>query len=152
MAELTQREKRALQLFAEGRNCAQSVFMAYCEVAGLTEEQAALVATGMGGGMGRLRLNCGAFSAAVMLCGAMDGPNGADKSRRPQVYARVQAVYRSFMERCGTISCAELLGRPPQAEVPVPEERTAGYYSSRPCARVILQACRIIEEQLGEQE
>ena len=120
---------------------------AYCDVAGLTQEQAALVAVGFGGGIGRLRQNCGAFSATVMLCGAIHGPDGADAANRTQVYGRVQDVHRLFVERLGTICCGELLGR--NAEAPVPEERTPAYYASRPCARVILQACHIIEEQLA---
>ncbi|MBQ7844787.1 MAG: C_GCAxxG_C_C family protein [Clostridia bacterium] len=144
---MTERTKQALRNFAAGYNCAQSVYMAYADVAGLTQEQAARVSAGFGGGIGRLRDNCGAFSAAVMLCGTLEEkgnlPNG-----RPQVYARVQEVHRCFVERCGTISCAELLKRHPKAEAPTPEERTPAYYASRPCARVILQACRIIEEQM----
>ena len=100
--------------------------------------------------MGRLRQNCGAFSAAVMLCGALEGPDGADKAKRTQVYARVQEVHRRFLEEMGTTQCGELLGR--SAEAPRPEERTAAYYASRPCAKIILQACRIIEEQLQDRE
>ena len=102
---MTVREKKALQLFASGDNCAQSVMKAYGELAGLTEEQASLVAVGFGGGMGRLRQNCGAFSAAVMLCGALEGPDGADKAKRTQVYARVQEVHRRFLEEMGTTQC-----------------------------------------------
>ena len=65
---MTERTKQALRNFAAGYNCAQSVYMAYADVAGLTQEQAARVSAGFGGGIGRLRDNCGAFSAAVMLC------------------------------------------------------------------------------------
>ena len=87
-------------------------------------------------------------SIVVMLL-QQDFYQGFLPQGRPQVYARVQAVHAAFVERCGTISCAELLRRHPRAEGPTPEERTPAYYASRPCARVILQACRIIEEQLG---
>lgn len=146
---MTTREKQALRNFAAGYNCAQAVFMAYADVCGLTGEQAAVISAGFGGGIGRLRSNCGAFSAAVLLCGAMT-PQGGDPNRRPDVYRRVQEVHASFVERCGTVSCAELLNRYPRREGPVPEERTPAYYASRPCARVILQACRIIEEQLAQ--
>lgn len=146
---MTQREKQALQNFAAGYNCAQSVYMAYADVAGLSREAAARASAGFGGGIGRLRQNCGAFSAAVMVCGALE-EKGHLPEGRPQVYGRVQDVYASFVERCGTVSCAELLRRHPRAEGPVPEERTPAYYASRPCARVILQACRIIEEQMAK--
>lgn len=144
---MTERCKQALRNFAAGYNCAQSVSMAYADVMGLTQEQAARAAAGFGGGIGRLRDNCGAFSAAVMVCGALE-TNGHQPHGRPKVYARVQEVHAAFVDKCGTISCAELLRRHPKSEGPTPEERTPAYYALRPCARVILQACRVIEEQM----
>lgn len=145
---MTERTKQALRNFAAGYNCAQSVYMAYADLAGLTTEQAARVSAGFGGGIGRLRDNCGAFSAAVMVCGALE-EQGCLPQGRKAVYARVQQVHAAFVERCGTVSCAELLRRHPKSEGPAPEERTPAYYASRPCARVILQACRVIEEQIN---
>lgn len=149
---MTEREAQALRNFAAGCNCAQSVAMAYADVLGLTEKQAAMVSVGFGGGMGRLRDNCGAFSAAVMLCGALEGPEGSRKEHRPLTYARVQEVHRLFIERNGTINCAELLDRDPGPESPVPEERTPAYYKRRPCSRIIRSACQIIDGMLAAQE
>ena len=147
---MTEREKQAEQNFLDGCNCAQSVLMAYADLLGLTAEQAAMVSVGFGGGMGRLRLHCGAFSAAEMLAGALEGPEGARKEHRPSTYARVQEIHRRFVEKNGTISCAELLGRAGVPENPTPEERTPEYYRKRPCARVIRSACQIIDEMLEE--
>lgn len=149
---MSRREEGAAANFLEGCNCAQSVLMAYADVLGLTEEQAAMVAVGHGGGMGRLRLHCGAFSAAVMLAGAIEGPDGASKAHRPQTYARVQEIYRRFVETNGTVSCAELLGRAGVPEDPTPEERTPEYYARRPCERVIRSACRILDDMLAERD
>ena len=144
------REEIAAANFLSGCNCCQAVLMAYADVLGLTQEQAAMVVVGHGGGMGRLRLHCGAFSAAVMLAGAIEGPDGAKKEHRPQTYARVQEIHRRFIEVNGTVSCAELLGRAGVPEDPTPEERTPEYYRKRPCERVIRSACRIIDEMLAE--
>ena len=144
------REEIAAANFLSGCNCCQAVLMAYADVLGLTQEQAAMVAVGHGGGMGRLRLHCGAFSAAVMLAGAIEGPDGAKKEHRPQTYARVQEIHRRFIEVKGTVSCAELLGRAGVPEDPTPEERTPEYYRKRPCERVIRSACKIIDEMLAE--
>ncbi|MDD6050898.1 MAG: C-GCAxxG-C-C family protein [Clostridiales bacterium] len=149
---MTDREKQATAYFEEGCNCAQAVLMTYADLLGLTPEQAAMVSVGHGGGMGRLRLHCGAFSAAVMLAGALEGPEGAEKEHRPETYARVQEIHRRFMEINGTISCAELLGRAGVPENPTPEERTPEYYAKRPCARIIRSACQIIDDMLAEQE
>ena len=149
---MTEREKQAVRNFADGCNCAQSVLMAYADVLGLTQAQAAMVSVGFGGGMGRLRLHCGAFSAAVMLAGALEGADGAKKEHRTATYARVQEIYRQFVERNGTVSCAELLGRAGVPESPTPEERTPEYYARRPCARIIRSACQLIDGMLAEQE
>ena len=62
---MTTREEKAVRFFTSGDNCAQSVLKAYCDLVGLTEEQAALVSVAFGGGIGRMRGNCGAFSAAA---------------------------------------------------------------------------------------
>ena len=149
---MSEREKQAAANFAAGHNCAQSVLMAYADVLGLTAEQAAMVSVGFGGGMGRLRLHCGAFSAAVMLAGALEGDNGAEKEHRPQTYARVQEIHRRFVEMNGTVSCAALLGKAGVPEDPTPEERTPEYYRKRPCARIIGSACQLIDAMLAEKE
>lgn len=145
---MTDRAKQALRNFAAGYNCAMSVAMAYADAAGLTPEQAGRAFSAFGGGIGRLRGNCGAFSAALMICGSLEA-NGDKPEGRPAVYAHARTIYDRFIQACGTISCAELLQRHPRSEGPTPEERTPAYYASRPCARVILQACRIIDEQLA---
>ena len=149
---MSEREKQAVKNFTDGHNCAQSVLLAYADLLGLTPEQAAALSVGFGGGMGRLRLHCGAFSAAVMLAGMLEGAEGACKEHRPQTYARVQDIHRRFIQRNGTISCAELLGRAGVPEDPTPEERTPEYYAKRPCARVIASACQLIDEMLAEKE
>lgn len=147
---ISERAKQALRNFADGCNCAQSVLLAYHDVLGLTREQAAMVSVGFGGGIGRLRDNCGAFSAAVMLVGPMEGHGAADKEHRPQTYARVQELHRRFVAANGSISCAELLGRAKVPEAPTPDARTAAYYRARPCAKIIRRACAIIDEMLEE--
>ena len=147
---MSKRAEQAVANFQAGNNCAQSVLLAYADVLGLTQEQAAMVSVGFGGGMGRLRLHCGAFSAAVMLAGILEGADGALKEHRPSTYARVQAIYRRFMECNGTISCAELLGKAGVPEDPTPEERTPEYSAKRPCARVIRSACEIIDEMMAQ--
>ena len=52
--------QRAQALFLEGYNCAQATFGAFCDVTGLEFETAIRLASGLGGGMGRMREVCGA--------------------------------------------------------------------------------------------
>ena len=62
---------KAAELFLSGYNCAQSVAVAYCDLLGLTEQQAAKMASAFGGGMGRLREVCGAVSGMYLVLGLL---------------------------------------------------------------------------------
>ena len=50
--------KRAEQLFMEGYNCSQAVLLSYSDITGLDDKTAAMLASGFGGGMGRMRKDC----------------------------------------------------------------------------------------------
>ena len=68
-----QHAEKARDYFLEGYNCAQAVACAYADEMGMTEEQAALLASGFGGGMGRMREVCGAVSGAVLVYSQLRG-------------------------------------------------------------------------------
>ena len=50
--------------FKEGYNCSQAVFAAFSKEVGLPRQTALQLASGFGGGIGRMREVCGAFSGA----------------------------------------------------------------------------------------
>ena len=54
----------AKALFMEGYNCSQAVVGAWAEDIGLDSETAYKIASGFGGGIGRMREVCGAFTGA----------------------------------------------------------------------------------------
>ena len=60
---------RASRFFRKGYNCAQSVFAAHAEKLGLDLDTALKISAPLGGGVGRMREICGAFSACAMLAG-----------------------------------------------------------------------------------
>lgn len=63
-----------------GYNCSQSVFAAYAGELGMDFETALKVSAPLGGGVGRMREVCGAFSACAML----DGLKTALPTRPPR--------------------------------------------------------------------
>ena len=71
--------------FKEGYNCSQAVFAAFSEEVGLPRQTALQLASGFGGGVGRMREVCGAFSGAVMALGALYGSD--DPAHKTAVYA-----------------------------------------------------------------
>lgn len=144
----------AKQLFMEGYNCSQAVFIAFAEDCGIEKETAALISSGFGGGLGRMREVCGAVSgmsmAASMLFGTSDPK---DSEKKKEIYKTIQALADSFREKNGSIICRELLGLDKKAETPpTPEKRTAQYYKKRPCPLLVYDAAEILEEYIGKRK
>lgn len=149
---MNQKEKGALakSYFEEGYNCAQSVFLAFCEETGLEKEKAARVASAFGGGMGKLREVCGAVSGMFMvkgLIGGYDDPKA--KEEKAAVYASVRAMADAFREKNHSIICRDLLIDVATSQDEAPEERTKEYYERRPCGCYVEDAARILAREIG---
>lgn len=143
--------ERAAELFMNGYNCAQAVFGAFAERAGIPQDAAAKMASALGGGLCRMRETCGAVSGAMLALGTLAGYSvpGNDEIKMA-LYARGQRVMKQFKEIYGTLCCRELLGLLENAPLsPVPTPRTAEFYRVRPCARFIYEMARLTEEELN---
>ena len=85
------RRERAMELFEEGYNCAQSVFLAFEDLHGIEHHTAAALSSSFGGGMGRLREVCGAVSGMFMTAGVLYGYDAPEaKEQKAEHYARIQ--------------------------------------------------------------
>lgn len=152
-SEYENRVQRAVELFMSGYGCCQSVVAAFADLYGLTDEQAVRVAAGFGGGVGRMRMMCGAVSGLVILAGLSDGQTeGNDREGKAHCYQVVQQLLAQSKAENGSLICAELLGL--KGPVPlgqfVPDERNAEYYRQRPCAAKVESAARIFAQYLSE--
>lgn len=161
MIDLEERVEKAGRLFKEeGYNCCQAVALAYCDVFGLDEKTAASLASGFGGGMGRMREVCGAVSGMTFLSGMIcPAADPSVKTSRTANYALVQDMAEDFRKINGSIVCRELLGLVPPGsgiasgkESPEPSDRTPEYYKKRPCAHIIGNAAAIVAEKLLQQQ
>ena len=122
--ELEKRVDQAVDNFMQGYGCCQSVVAAFADLYGLDETMAKRIAAGFGGGVGRMRMMCGAVSGIVMLVGLDCGQTeGSDRMKGPV---------------------------PPGQYVA--SERTAEYYKSRPCAAKVESAARIFAQYLDEKQ
>ena len=155
--DIEARVAKAKRLFKEdGYNCCQAVVMAYSDLFGLTDELAATMASGFGGGMGRMREVCGSVSGMVMRAGFISPASDPSvKTARTSNYALVQEMAGRFKEINGSIVCKELLGLVPMGsgasaarESPEPSDRTADYYKKRPCEELVGISARIVGEKL----
>ena len=143
---------KAEELFVEGYNCAQAVALAFSDKTGLDKETTLKIASSFGGGFGRLREVCGAVSGMCMVAGLLYGYDDiSDKDAKMNHYALVQELAGKFSDEAGSIVCRELLGRKGK-ENPMPEDRTKEYYKTRPCARMVGLAAKIMQEHIENNE
>ena len=151
-SELDERVNRAVDNFMAGYGCCQSVVAAFSDLYGLDETMAKRIAAGFGGGVGRMRMMCGAVSGIVMLVGLDCGQTeGSDREGKSACYKVVQELLAKSREENGSIICAEILGikgHEKAASSYVASPRTTEYYKQRPCAAKVESAARIFADYL----
>ena len=154
--ELDERVQRAVDNFMAGYGCCQSVVAAFSDLYGLDETLAKKIGAGFGGGVGRLRMMCGAVSGIVMLVGLDCGQTeGSDREGKSACYKVVQDLLEKSRQENGSIVCAEILGIQGHEKAHssyVASPRTAEYYKSRPCAAKVESAARIFANYLKEKQ
>ena len=151
--DLEERVNRAVENFMQGYGCCQSVVAAFADIYGFDDTMAKRIAAGFGGGVGRMRMMCGAVSAIVMLVGLDCGQTeGSDRMGKSACYKVVQELLAKSKADNGSLICAELLGLkgPVPAGQYVASERTAEYYKTRPCAAKVESAAKIFAQYLED--
>ena len=85
--ELEARVHQAVDNFMQGYGCCQSVVAAFADLYGLDDEMAKRIGAGFGGGVGRMRMMCGAVSASwCSLAWIADRPRGMTaRASRPAI-------------------------------------------------------------------
>lgn len=150
--ELEARVQRAVDNFMQGYGCCQSVVAAFADLYNLEDTMAKRIVAGFGGGVGRMRMMCGAVSGIVILAGLDRGQiDGADRKGKSMCYKVVQELLDEFKTQNGSVVCAELLGLKGHEKAQssyVASPRTAEYYKTRPCAAKVESAARIFAEYL----
>ena len=139
----------AEELFDQGYNCGQSVFLSHAEELGISSEWAQRLSAPLGAGLGGLRRTCGALTALCLLAGLRYGgydPN--DLEAKTQFYALIQRLDEEFSTKFGTSQCSVLLANAGCSVVSTPSARTAEYYAARPCARCIRFADELFERHI----
>ncbi len=150
--ELEDRVQKAIDNFMQGYGCCQSVVVAFADIYGLDDITAKKISAGFGGGVGRLRMMCGAVSGMVILAGLDCGQTeGSDREGKSACYKVVQELLAKFKERNGSVICADLLKLNKEDAAHSnyeASERTAEYYKKRPCVRKVESAAIIFAEYL----
>lgn len=142
--------QKAMELFKQGYNCSQAVFLAFEDKYDIDHKTALMLSSSFGGGMGRLREVCGSVSGMFMVAGVLygydDPKNTTEKSEH---YKRIQELAGEFQERNHSIVCRELLGLSKGKDHHVPEDRTEEYYKKRPCVELVGMSAAIMEQYIN---
>lgn len=148
------RAEKAKELFLQGYNCSQSVAMAFSDLLNMDEKQTARLVSGFGGGFGRMREVCGAFSGLTFVMSALYGyEESKDFDSKKRLYSEIQYLAEKCKEENGSIVCKELLGLEPNSKIsPVPEKRSNTYYKKRPCAEIVETCTKILEDYINNKQ
>ena len=146
------RAEMAREYFKQGYACSQAVALAFADVSGVDEETLAKAMLPFGGGLGRLRLTCGAVSGMAAAYGLIASKGDNDPQNKKDTYADIQKLCSQFSAENGSLICAELLsGQNLSVTVGgVAEPRTGEYYKKRPCAELVYHAAQLLEAHLRE--
>ena len=144
------RVERAKEKFLQGYACSQAVALVFCDVMGIDESTASKMMLPVGGGLGRLRLTCGAVSGMAAVVGMVFAEAESSPQNKQKVYAIVQELCAKFQAETSSLICSELLsGMKVPVEVGgVAEARTAEYYKKRSCGDMVALAAQIVEDYL----
>ena len=141
---LSKKEARARELFANNYNCAQSVFGVFCEDEGLDLKTALKLANGFGGGF-RCGEACGAVSGAIMAIGLKCGFYiEKDIAQKNFCNSKTYEFIEKFTAEHSTILCRELL----DADIRRPEDHNPPDVREKHrtiCPGVVAAAVRVLE-------
>jgi C_GCAxxG_C_C family probable redox protein len=107
---MSARTEVATTRFLSGYNCAQVVLNAFRDEAGLDEDLALKIATGLGAGMGRRQEVCGAVTGGILVLGLRHGRGTTgDHSATERTYLKTREMMDRFVARHGSCLCRQLL-------------------------------------------
>ena len=147
------RAERAKEYFMQGYACSQAVMLAFSDVIDMDEETISKIMLPFGGGLGRLRLTCGAVSGMAAVIGMLYAKAENTAENKKQTYAIVQELCGKFQQETGSLICGELLAamKTPVEIGGVAEARTKEYYQKRSCGDMVALAAEILEEYMGKE-
>ena len=138
------REETAVEFFAKGYNCAQSVFGAFSEDLGMERAAAFKIGNGFGGGV-RCGDVCGAVSGAIMVIGLKCGFY-IEKDFAQKGFCNDKALefIEKFKKENGSMICREILGM----DIKHPDDFTspeARKVFTAICPKIVASAVRVLE-------
>jgi C_GCAxxG_C_C family probable redox protein len=148
------RSDLAKKYFEEGYACSQAVALSFSDLVSLSKEEIINATLPFGGGLGRLRLTCGAVSGMAFILGLLISNGENTPENKMGTYEKTRILCEEFEKVNNSLICAELLAGAKLEVVKggVPDARTKKYYEVRPCGDLVASAADILEKYLIEQK
>lgn len=100
--------EHAVHCWERKLNCAEAVLRGVCHAEGIVlTEQAMMMATPFGGGIGRSEDICGALVGGVLAIGVLTGRTAPDEDKT-RSYEAAHRLHDLFLQRFGATSCRVL--------------------------------------------
>ena len=141
------KKQLAEEYFKQGYNCSQAIVLAFEREIGLDRQVLLNMSASFGGGMGRLRLTCGAVTGMFMALGLIKKRDMTNIQEKQEHYAQIQKLAKLVEEKIGSINCSILLNTTDNS--PTPTVRTEEFYKKRPCIKIIGECAAILEQELN---
>ena len=130
--------EKAVELKANGFNCAQAVAVAFAKTAGYSEDEIAKISAGFGAGGGDMQGTCGAIAATQMLMGMILKNKYSDINElKRNVSAANRQIAKKFRDKNKSTICKDLKGLETGVIL-------------RDCSGCVEDAAKLFEEYLNE--
>jgi C_GCAxxG_C_C family probable redox protein len=144
--------QEAVARFCNGCNCSQSVLTVFAERYGLAESLAMRIASGLGGGLGRMGGVCGTLTGAALVLGLELGPyTRAEGKAKEATYNATRQLQECFIERHGSNQCKDLLEKDLRIEDEYHQAQELGLFESR-CPNYVQTVVTLLEQWFIEKK
>jgi C_GCAxxG_C_C family probable redox protein len=138
------KSRLAFERFLNEHNCCQSILDVFGPDFGLDGDTALRLATGFGGGMGRMGEVCGAVTGAFMTLGLKYGNPRSNAEAKERTYEAVREFSRLFKDRHGSILCRKILGCDIGTPEGMAEAKNKDLFNTL-CATLVRDAAEILD-------
>lgn len=136
--------ERATSLYAQGYNCSQALFISFATDGGIDFEEAALIASGLGGGISLQNSMCGAVIGAIMSLGlSCRGQYNAAIELKKKSREKSFDFMNRFKKSMGSLTCGDLLGYNLSIEKEYNEAQEKALFKNR-CSEIVKNAAEIL--------
>jgi C_GCAxxG_C_C family probable redox protein len=148
--DATPQAAEAVQRFCDGCNCSQAVLSIYAQRYGFSESLALRLASGLGGGVGRMGGVCGTLTGAALVLGLELGPHTRQAQRAKEAaYAATQQLLQRFVESHGSTQCRDLLELDLSRDSEYLQAKKLGLFETR-CPGYVASAVSLLEQWFNE--